>query len=142
MTPEDAVSRTEIFQVVTDLHGLIRHGLNVVYCLFGLILLQIAVKLWESARVARIGKRVERQLDMAAQHGAVTDGNKERLERLLAEATAVLGRVSASTDKAAGTAETVTTAVQEVPHRTADEVVRRIGGDSFHTLPAPGREGA
>lgn len=133
----DDVSRAEILDAVSQLSDLVSYGARVVYFLAALIVIQIVIKIWETGRVVTIGHRVEKQLDMAALHGQVTDSQKDRMARLLERAAEVLDRVHASADRAAVTAQTVTHAVEDVPHRTADEVVKRIAthGDSSHSLP-------
>ena len=147
LTHADAMALTQ--QIQTTIRAL--YWLVIVQSL--LIILQIALGLWGTARVFSVGSRVERHLDMAAAHGQMTDLNRERTQLLLAKlastdekmlvvfnrAVQVLAKVDAATLKAAeaaaATTDEVKQAVAEVPEKTATAVVSRLhGGDSGTNL--------
>ena len=145
MSPDD-VTRAEIYEALLRVRGDVAAAVWAVGVLAVLVVIQVGVKVWESRRVQRVGRRVEDQLDLAARHGAITDAQRLRTDAALAANEAVLTqvrdvlvRLEVRSEATAAATATVTAAVDAVPDRTASKVVEKLHGDgSRHDLPAQG----
>lgn len=122
------ISPGEVYENVDRLRADVAFGMTLLYWLFALIVAQLIGKFLLYRAFVREARLTREFLKIAAQHGRITDAQRNRTEDLLDRAIKILDEIAAEAETTAHRAEELKTVLDRVEHQTNSMTTRMVEG--------------